>query len=55
MVESSTLLKCRLLIGSEGDEYCTEVLHILAYMAYKIESHDVDNMLTDSPSIRKIL
>lgn len=43
------------LPDSKSDEYYTEVLHMLAYMAYKIELYSVNNMLTDSPSVRKIL
>lgn len=39
----------------KDEEYYTEVLHMLAFMAYKIELYSVNNMLTDSPSIRKIL
>lgn len=37
------------------EEYYIEVLHILAYMAFKIEEYSVNNMLKDSPTVHKIL
>lgn len=44
------------MLPQEGSvEYYIEVLHMLAYMSYRIELYSVDHMLKDSLSIRKIL